>query len=366
MESELLLSPTDDMGKILSSLHGVPLKGCSMGKESMNLVNAIQVSHLALKHRRNKNGGQRVVAFVGSPINEDNSSLTKAGRLLKKNNVAIDVICMGENQVNQEKLKTLVEAANGTAGDNCHLVTIPEGVLPSDVLVSSPIMQGAGMAAEMAAAASSGTSGGGGADAFAEFGGIDPNLDPELALALRVSMEEERARQERAAAAAATSPEENENSNDSATAAASSSEAQDDSKMEVEEGPVENPVADLEADEDALLQQALAMSMNDVPDSGSNINTAGEDEDEEMKLALQMSMQIESSQEKPQKGDAESSDASTGQFQDPQFLNQIIGSLPGVDPNDPQIQEALKNMNKDGEKKDAKEEATDDIDAMKA
>ena len=32
--------------------------------------------------------------------------------------------------------------------------------------------------------------------------GIDPNLDPELALALRVSLEEERARQEQAQAAA--------------------------------------------------------------------------------------------------------------------------------------------------------------------
>lgn len=30
---------------------------------------------------------------------------------------------------------------------------------------------------------------------FAEYGGIDPSLDPELAMALRISLEEERARQ---------------------------------------------------------------------------------------------------------------------------------------------------------------------------
>jgi hypothetical protein len=36
------------------------------------------------------------------------------------------------------------------------------------------------------------TIGGGGG----EFGGIDASMDPELAMALRVSMEEERARQE--------------------------------------------------------------------------------------------------------------------------------------------------------------------------
>ena len=30
---------------------------------------------------------------------------------------------------------------------------------------------------------------------FAEYGGVDPNMDPELAMALRISLEEERARQ---------------------------------------------------------------------------------------------------------------------------------------------------------------------------
>lgn len=33
-----------------------------------------------------------------------------------------------------------------------------------------------------------------GADRFAEFGGVDPSLEPELAMALKVSLEEERDR----------------------------------------------------------------------------------------------------------------------------------------------------------------------------
>lgn len=54
---------------------------------------------------------------------------------------------------------------------------------------------GSGFAAAAAAsAAAAAVGGGGGAYDF----GVDPNLDPELALALRVSMEEERARQEAA------------------------------------------------------------------------------------------------------------------------------------------------------------------------
>lgn len=74
-------------------------------------------------------------------------------------------------------------------------------VLFSSLLnVSTPIFTGdgeggSGFAAAAAAAAADGVSG-------FEFG-VDPNLDPELALALRVSMEEERARQEAAAKKAA-------------------------------------------------------------------------------------------------------------------------------------------------------------------
>lgn len=34
-------------------------------------------------------GGQRVVVFIGSPIAEDDKTLTKIGKLLKKNNVRL-------------------------------------------------------------------------------------------------------------------------------------------------------------------------------------------------------------------------------------------------------------------------------------
>ena len=64
-----------------------------------------------------------------------------------------------------------------------HLVTVPPGPLLSEALVNSPVIvgeDGAGVPLQ--------------ASGF-EFG-VDPNEDPELALALRVSMEEQRARQE--------------------------------------------------------------------------------------------------------------------------------------------------------------------------
>ncbi len=81
------------------------------------------------------------------------------------------------------------------------MITIPAGILPSDVLISSPIVnEGGGTGAEMggmaAVAAASGTGADRGGGDTGGVEGVDASLDPELALALRVSMEEERARQE--------------------------------------------------------------------------------------------------------------------------------------------------------------------------
>lgn len=60
-----------------------------------------------------------------------------------------------------------------------HLVTVPAGVLPSDVLVSSPVLHGED--SPMVTGGGGGAAGAGG-DSFAEYGGIDPSMDPELAL----------------------------------------------------------------------------------------------------------------------------------------------------------------------------------------
>lgn len=66
------VTPTQDAGKILQSLHGVEAEG------EIDLVRAVQVAQvgklalsawqLALKHRIYKNQRQRIVLFVGSPV----------------------------------------------------------------------------------------------------------------------------------------------------------------------------------------------------------------------------------------------------------------------------------------------------------
>lgn len=126
---QVLASPTENMGTLLNAVHRVAIGG------SMKLSNAIQVALLALKHRRNKAGSQRVVVFIGSPITEDEKTLTKIGKLLKKNNVrpymvghfthsradtrgfdclqiAVDVVSLGEIEENGPKLQVFVDATN--------------------------------------------------------------------------------------------------------------------------------------------------------------------------------------------------------------------------------------------------------------
>jgi 26S proteasome regulatory subunit N10 len=79
---ELLVSPTDDVGKIMSSVHDLKLFG------NLSFADGVQVAYLALKHRRNKNGGQRIVLLVGSPVEDDAKKLKKVAGNLKKNNVS--------------------------------------------------------------------------------------------------------------------------------------------------------------------------------------------------------------------------------------------------------------------------------------
>ncbi|KAL7275128.1 proteasome regulatory particle base subunit rpn10 [Rhizina undulata] len=179
---EVLVTLTTDFGKILTGLHDTKIKG------GTHLATGIQVAGLALKHRQNKSQRQRIIAFVGSPITEDEKTLVKLAKKMKKNNIAVDFVNFGEIDSNIQKLQAFIDAINSS--DNSHLVTIPPGpYLLTDQLVGTPIM---GEEGGMGGAGADGSLGGGDASQF-EFG-VDPTLDPDLALALRMSMEEEKAR----------------------------------------------------------------------------------------------------------------------------------------------------------------------------
>ncbi|KAI1305933.1 26S proteasome non-ATPase regulatory subunit 4 [Halotydeus destructor] len=265
---EVLSTLTTDVGRILSKLHQVQPNG------DLDFLTSIRIAHLALKHRQGKNHKMRIVVFVGSPIELDEAQLVKLAKRLKKEKVNVDIVNFGQDQENTEKLTAFINTLNGREGTGSHLVTVPPGPHLSDALISSPVVQG-----------EDGTGGAGLGSAGFEFG-IDPNEDPELALALRVSMEEQRQRQEESARRAAA-----EGGTEGAEPKPSGTEGGETAANS----------------EEALLERALAMSLQSEgtaataqpsPSAATDVNFGTMSEEEQIAYAMQMSLaQVE--EEKP-------------------------------------------------------------------
>jgi len=288
----VLVTPSTDIGKLLGSVHGkVRYEG------EANVLAAMQIAQLALKHRQHKNHAPRIVLFVASPIREAEDKLVKLGKQLQKNEVAVDIINFGEEQENTPKLEAFLAAVN--KNDNSHLVNVPAGVgILSDVLAQSPIIAGGG-----------GDSGGGGN--LNEFG-VDPELDPELAMAMQMSMEEAR-RAEGESGGGDTGGA------DAAPAAPAASSFGIDA-------------------EDAELQAALAMSMEGVESTPAG----GED--------TTMSEPTSNTAAEAAAPASEPADM----YSDPSFLSEVMSELEGVDPNDPEVKAMMEGLAEDGKKDEEK------------
>jgi len=288
----VLVTPSTDIGKLLGSVHGkVRYEG------NANVLSALQIAQLALKHRPHKNHPPRIILFVGSPISEPQEKLVKLGTQLQKNEVAVDIINFGEETENTPKLEAFLAAVN--KNDNSHLLHVPPGVgILSDLVSQSPILAG------------DGGSGGGGGN-LNEFG-VDPELDPELAMAMQMSMEEARRAEEGAGG--------------DATAAADTGAA----------APAP-PAFGIDAD-DAELQAALAMSMEGMDQPEPAATT----EDVEMK--------------EPEPAAEAAAAEPADIYSDPSFLSDVMSELDGVDPNDPEVKAMMEGLTEDSKKDEEKKE----------
>jgi 26S proteasome regulatory subunit N10 len=221
---EVLVTHTKELGQIITAVHDT---STNLGRTA-SIPTAIAIAQLALKHRQNKNSRQRVIVFVGSPL-EDASpdaerALVRLAKKLKKNNVALDVIAFGDGieeagEGGHSILRAFVESASSS--DNSyvlshpsilsylsfpapflarvpihvrnsltlpisrHYLAVPPGPhLLSSMILNSPILANdRGIPDELAAAgpgAVGGAASGAGTSQF-EFG-VDPSLDPELAM----------------------------------------------------------------------------------------------------------------------------------------------------------------------------------------
>lgn len=292
---QVLATMTMDVGRILSKLHQVQPEGY------INFMTGIKIAHLALKHKQGKNHKMRIVVFVGSPLELDEKELDRQAKRLKKEKVNVDIINFGEESKNTEKLSNFINILNGKEGTGSHLVTVPPGPLLSEALISSPVIQGE----DGQGAVGLGGSG-------FEFG-IDPNEDPELALALRVSMEEQRQRQEEDARRNNETDQQASSSGTAidapaAAAAATTDTVTTDSTVSSTEAPASTGTpANAATTEEALLERALAMSLegNQPPTQPtvSEFDLAAMTEEEQVQYAMQMSLaqaQDETLEESPE------------------------------------------------------------------
>jgi len=318
----VLVTLTSDTGKILAKLNQVA------PAQELKFIPGLKIAHLCLKHRQGKNHKTRIIAFIGSPIDSDEKEVVKLAKKLKKEKVNIDVVSFGEDEENTDILNKFITTINGKEGTGSHLVTIPPGPHLSDALVSSPIVQG-----------EDGMGGAAPAGGF-EFG-VNPDDDPELALALRVSMEEQRARQQAEGGAGETG---------AVTPAAGTGAAGGED----------------ESSEEAMLQRALAMSMDGGEAPATRAAPQARDlgsmtEEEQIAYAMQMSMAEAEKADEPSKSESMDVDEKDQDYSevmnDPAFLQSVLQNLPGVDPQSEAVKKAVegaKEENKDKDKKDDK------------
>lgn len=267
----------------------------------------------------------RIVVFVGSPVAHDEGELVKLAKKLKKEKVNVDIVSFGDHQKNNDVFTSFINVLNGKDGTGSHLVCVPRGSVLSEALISSPIIQG-----------EDGTGAAGLGGAGFEFG-VDPNEDPELALALRVSMEEQRQRQE----------EEQRRVQASSGAEATGQEGTSSGGVAVVSQP---------NTEEALLERALALSTDDAMPDFANMT-----EEEQIAFAMQMSMQDaqqetpisqpakrQKKEETPMEVDEDINEV----IADPEFLQSVLENLPGVDPHSEAIRDAVGSLNKDKKQSD--------------
>jgi len=286
----VLVTATQDVTAIFSSLHEVKPQGVA------DVVAGVQKAQLALKHRKNQNQRQRIVVFSGSPVMADQEALVKLGKKLKKNGVAVDVVSFGESVESEAKIQAFIEAVSSDS--NSHMVTVPPGtnILSDVVLTSAIISEDGGAGAPMADVGSSS------AVATGDGAYVDQNLDPELAMAIRISMQEEEERQRRVAAeAAAADGQSADNAAGSDAPAPEAAVAQPSSTQQ----PADDD-ADLYGDNnvsDAMDTSGDAPAATTHPEDVA----AEDDEDAQFALALELSLQQskEEEQQREEKKDSE-------------------------------------------------------------
>lgn len=355
---ELHCSMTRQIGTVMNSIQ----KDVRIGGTA-KFVDGLKIAQLALKNRQNKNQKQRIIMFVASPVNLDIPELERLGKNFKKNAVAVDVINFGTENAsngNAAKLEALVNSAN--SGDNSHFLNIPPGPqILSDVILTSSIMGdaqvgggdnadpelSAALAASLGAvsgpaAASAAPSTTAGGINYADFG-IDPNLEPELAMALRMSMEDEKHRQERVAATNTTTSTTSAPSTSASTTTAVPTSTSSSSGVSASGGTAMEDNEEEELDDDELAA-AIALSMTENLDPPAAAPTPVSTE----AITAAVTNAVNNTVVSATNAVVDEQEQIKNALKDKEFLADLLGSA-GVDSDDVAIDDILMGLGGDDE-----------------
>lgn len=132
--AQLLCSPTKERFRVGKAAQTAKLGG------KADIITGLKVAQLAFKFRPQRSVQARIILFVGSPVNDiDITKLTKLGKQLRKNNIAVDVIAVGEHDINLEILRGFVKGVEKRDGVKSSLVDVPQGEYIEDSIKRSDI-----------------------------------------------------------------------------------------------------------------------------------------------------------------------------------------------------------------------------------
>jgi len=324
----------------------------SHGRGSIDITESIRKARLALKHKRNSKQEKRIIVIVCSPITTDVKTLMRTAKDLKKNGLSLDIICFGVPEGHEtETVKNLRDmVAKCNKADSSHFVHLAEETHNNalqDVIVSSAIIQGFQQnipvqAQQNQAPAGAAPAGGEHIEGMPE--GIDPNTDPELYHAIRMSLEMARQQVENEA----ENPE-NADAN-GGDAEMQNAEAQAPAPPQPA-APVASSGGDtMDADdEDDELAAAIAMSMQE--EDGDDIDP----DDLQAALALSMQDDDNAAAVEPQQNQENNEED-----EDKDFLANLMAEMPGVDADEIDIEAIMENLNEVDETDKDKPEKRDD------
>jgi len=327
----------------------------SHGRGSIDITEAIRKARLALKHKRNSKQEKRIIAIVCSPITSEVKTLMRTAKDLKKNGLSLDIICFGVPEEHDsetvKKLRDMVAACN--KADSSHFVHLSEETHANalhDVIVSSAIIQGFAPIPVQAQQQAPAAAAPGGEHIEGMPEGIDPNTDPELYHAIRLSIEMHRQQMENDAA---NQEAPDANGGDAAMENAEAVQAPASSDPAPAPAPANDAANDGEEEEDDELLRAIALSMQE--EEGDDIDA------EDLQAALAMSMADETSLDASFFQDEDDNPASANDNQQPQekeqdddreFLANLMAEMPGVDAEEIDIDAIMESINEDEPKKD--------------